>query len=205
MNAKINPDLVQLARPIGFFKKDEKNARLHPKESVQAIKDSFLMFGQQKPLVVLEDGTIVAGHGGLMAAQELEWEHLAAVIFEDEKSARAYAVADNRTAEKSSWDNALLLENLQLAQEEGFKLQDLGFSEDDVEALNPKEKQGKASFQNALNYKLSYEMIFATHDQQTKFFDFVRWLNKTYSGETVAERMCAFIDERVDEVKRAQG
>jgi ParB-like chromosome segregation protein Spo0J len=80
MKANINTELLGLCKPLSFFKLDPKNARSHPRRSLDAIKASYTQFGQQKPVVCLQDGTLVAGNGQLTVAQELGWDQLAAVL-----------------------------------------------------------------------------------------------------------------------------
>jgi ParB-like chromosome segregation protein Spo0J len=106
VSAIVSPDLVRFLRPITDFRQDTRNARRHPPESIEAIKASLSSFGQQKPIVALASGQVVAGNGTLTAARELGWDKLAAVVFANEARATAYAVADNRTAELSTWDSA---------------------------------------------------------------------------------------------------
>lgn len=111
----INPALQPLARPIEVLKEDPRNARRHDQRSVDAIAESLTLHGQQKPVVALKDGTVIAGNGTLQAARSLGWGRLAAVVFEDASRARAYALADNRTAELSAWDPAALAADIDAA------------------------------------------------------------------------------------------
>jgi ParB-like chromosome segregation protein Spo0J len=105
----INPSLATLAVAIGDLREDPDNANLHNERSVEDIAASFKEFGQQKPLVYKKGGTVVAGNGGLRAAKRLGWTHVAAVLFEGtSERARAYAIADNRTAEHSERDEDVL-------------------------------------------------------------------------------------------------
>ena len=100
----INPQLIGLRTPIAALHADPNNRRRHPQRSLDAIKQSLQKFGQQKPVVALEDGTVIAGNGTLAAAQALGWDALAVVCFSNAADARAYALADNRSAELSEWD-----------------------------------------------------------------------------------------------------
>lgn len=103
---KINPALEVLARPVDSLMLDERNARKHERRSIDAIKTSLATYGQQKPIVALTSGVVIAGNGTLEAARELGWDRLAVVTFdnEDEARARAFAIMDNRSAELSEWD-----------------------------------------------------------------------------------------------------
>lgn len=127
----INADLLALARPIAWFKPDPKNARKHSTRNVKAIADSLRMFGQQKPVVALEDGTVIAGNGTLEAAKSLGMPDLACVVFADAEKARAFAIADNRTAELAEWDVDALTSSLKDLVESGVLIEDVGFSADE--------------------------------------------------------------------------
>jgi hypothetical protein len=107
--AKIAESLQRFRKPIAELREDPENARLHSEESVKAIAASLRAFGQQRVIVALKDGgRVVAGNGTLRAARSLGWLSIAAVVFKDEAKARAYALADNRTSELSTWDSEVL-------------------------------------------------------------------------------------------------
>lgn len=98
---------------------DSENARRHDARSIEAIAASLATFGQQKP-VVLVGNKVIAGNGAVVAARKLGWTHIAAVAFPDEHTARAYALADNRTAELSQWDNTALAAALDAVNAQGL-------------------------------------------------------------------------------------
>jgi hypothetical protein len=109
-HAHIAEPLRKLAVPISELHPDPSNARRHGQRNLDAIQASLAAFGQRKPLVVQREGMIVrAGNGTLAAAQALGWDHIAAVVI-DEDSAQAvqFAIADNRTAELAEWDDETL-------------------------------------------------------------------------------------------------
>lgn len=103
---RINGDLAPLVVPIRSLKPDPANANTHPDRSLASLRWSLERFGQQKPVVALRDGTVVAGNGLLLAARELTWKRLACVRLDtdDANEARAFALADNRTAQLAEWD-----------------------------------------------------------------------------------------------------
>jgi hypothetical protein len=106
--ANINDNLKDL-RDLGSLHEDPRNARRHPTRNLDAIKASLRDLGQQKPIVVDRKGKIVAGNGTYRAAQALGWDKIAVVEFQGtEKEARAFAIADNRTAELAEWDPVML-------------------------------------------------------------------------------------------------
>ena len=118
---------------IKQLKFDKRNARKHDKKNIKAIKDSLLKFSQQKPIVVMEDGTVIAGNGTLQAAIELGWETIDVhwtALKKDE--AIAYGLADNRSAELAEWDDDSLQELLSELDAEGWDLEGLGWNSDDL-------------------------------------------------------------------------
>lgn len=77
------PDLLPLVRSIAGLRIDQRNARKHPAVNLEAVKQSLATSGQVKPVVVVPDGTIIAGNGMVLAAQALGWTHIAAVTYPD--------------------------------------------------------------------------------------------------------------------------
>lgn len=120
--------------PVSKLKPDKKNARKHGAKNLAAIKNSLKKFGQQKNIVILKDGTVIAGNGTLEAAKSLGWKKLAVHVFSGTAAeARAFAIADNRTGELAEWDEDFLARELKdLAVD--FKLEDLGFDAADLSA-----------------------------------------------------------------------
>lgn len=98
--------LRPLARPITDFRLLDGNPR---RGDVASVKRSLKRFGQRKPIVVRADGTVEAGNTTLKAALELGWTEIAAASFgDDDATAKAFALADNRTSELGVFDMAAL-------------------------------------------------------------------------------------------------
>ena len=57
-------------RTVGSLKPDPRNARTHPKRQLEQITASIKEFGFVNPILIDEQGTIIAGHGRLRAANE---------------------------------------------------------------------------------------------------------------------------------------
>ena len=106
----ILPELRDLAVPIDSLVPDPVNARSHPKRNLDATKASLASFTQRKPIVARKSDRVVeAGNATLEVAKLLGWSHVAAVFpDDDEKTATAYALADNRTAELAEWEKTNL-------------------------------------------------------------------------------------------------
>ena len=103
-------------REISLLIPDPDNARARGPRGIQAIAASLEAFGQQKPIIVAADGTIIAGNGVAEAARSLGWKTVLAIVSDLPASeARAFAVADNRTAELSYWNEPALHAALEAA------------------------------------------------------------------------------------------
>jgi hypothetical protein len=132
---KIADDLKRLTVPIEDLREDPDNVRVHDERSVSALAMALQEFGQQKPIVALEDGTVIAGNGVFMAAKRIGAKKIAVVRFADPAKARAFAIADNRMSELSRFDEEALsraVNDLQLA---GYGTDALGFDAEEVSRL----------------------------------------------------------------------
>jgi len=118
-----------------------KNARTHPQEQVDQIAASMERFGFTIPMLVSESGTIIAGHGRLMAAMQLGMAEVPVMIARgwSDEDRRLYTLADNRLAETSEWDPEMLQVEWAELRELGLgdDLSMIGFSEDDLNDLLP--------------------------------------------------------------------
>ena len=127
--------LKSLAVSIDSLHGLEDNPR---KGDVDAVAASLARFGQRKPIVARrDDGTIIAGNHTWQAAKKLGWQEIAvAFVGDDDVTAQAYALADNRTAELGSYDEELLLQMIQDIQKiDEALLADTGWARKDYEQL----------------------------------------------------------------------
>jgi ParB-like chromosome segregation protein Spo0J len=109
---------------------DPQNARQHDEKNLKAIQGSLKEFGQRKPIVITEAGVIVAGNGTVEAAKRLGWLEIQAVRVPSDwtpNQIKAFALADNRTAELASWNMEVLDEQLWELEQEELDVTVLGF------------------------------------------------------------------------------
>lgn len=98
----IADDLQPLARPIDTLHLLDGNPR---RGDVEAVARSYQRFGQRKPIVARRDGTVIAGNHQLLAARSLGWTEIAVVyVDDDDLTASAFALADNRISDLGSYD-----------------------------------------------------------------------------------------------------
>jgi len=133
MKHKIEESLSSLIVPIDSVNLDKRNARTG--HDVDLIAKSLQRYGQRTPIVVNANQKmrIEKGNGTYKAAQHLGWSHIAAVIVHDDKeTATGYSLVDNRSSDKSSWDQDVLYSILQeLDLEEVIT----GFTIDDIPSM----------------------------------------------------------------------
>ena len=103
--------------PLKNVVPDPRNPRSHGRDQIRAIARSVETFGFNAPILVDKRNQIVAGHGRYEAAKILGLAEVPVVRLEHltETQARAYMLADNKLADRSSWDDrkvAIVLKEL---------------------------------------------------------------------------------------------
>lgn len=113
------------------------NARTHDAAQVAQIAASMREFGFTNPILIDPKGGIIAGHGRLLAAQQLGWDHVPVIVLHGltATQCRAYVLADNKLALNAGWDANLLRTELEALQIDGFDLSLAGFGEDELAGL----------------------------------------------------------------------
>jgi hypothetical protein len=115
-----------------------RNARTHSPEQVDQIARSMKEWGWTNPILVGEDGGIIAGHGRVLAARQLGIAEVPVMIAEgwSEEQKRAYIIADNKLALNAGWDDEMLRVELSDLGALGFDLALVGFSADELSAMS---------------------------------------------------------------------
>lgn len=92
--------------------------------AVAAVAESIKRFGFKVPIVVDANMVIIAGHTRLEAAKKVGLEKVPVIVAEDlsEDQAKAFRLADNKTAEIAVWDFEKLEEELDAIDADGWLL-----------------------------------------------------------------------------------
>lgn len=122
----------------------EFNAKKHDQKQIKLIAESIKRFGCKQPIVVDNQGIIIAGHGRYLAMTTiLEWDQFKKAIYSKkgetfipyiladdltEKEIKAYRLADNKLNE-SKWVMSLVKDELRLINDDEL-MRISGFSGD---------------------------------------------------------------------------
>jgi 16S rRNA G966 N2-methylase RsmD len=118
-----------------------RNSRTHSDEQISQLAASIKEWGWTTPVLVDEDGSIIAGHGRTLAAQRLKMTEVPVMVakgWSDAKK-RAYVIADNKLAMNAGWDEQMLALEFSELQGMDFDLDLTGFTADEIAALMPEE------------------------------------------------------------------
>jgi hypothetical protein len=114
-----------------------KNARTHSDEQIAQISSSIKEFGFTNPILITGDGSIIAGHGRVMAAKKLKLTEIPCIELNHltEMQRQAYILADNKLALNAGWDDNLLALELKDLEYQGYDLSLIGFSDKELGSL----------------------------------------------------------------------
>jgi ParB-like chromosome segregation protein Spo0J len=114
-----------------------KNARTHTPAQVAQIAASIREFGFTNPILIDEADSVIAGHGRILAADELAIEDAPCIrlthLSEDQK--RAYRIADNKIPLNAGWDLALLRDELIDLDKSDYDVKLTGFDDEELQSL----------------------------------------------------------------------
>lgn len=190
-----------------------RNARTHSDEQVQQIARSMREWGWTNPVLLDEDGMIIAGHGRILAAKTLGYEEAPCMVARgwSEAKKRAYIIADNKLALNAGWDIGLLASELDDLSLDGYDHAIVGFSEDDMadlsDALNARTDMPDL---NADDRAPFIQVTFTLHDDQAgavrealkrakALGPFIDTGNENSNGNALARICRMFMEARHDE------
>ena len=132
-------------REIAALRPHPRNYRRHPEHQLAILRESLRVHGQQKPVVITPDGTILAGHGLVEAARAEGWTEIACHVY-DGPYPEAFLAMDNRASDLAEDDEAALAALLRDLEAQD-QLSATGWEPDDLEELllrlEAEEKSGR--------------------------------------------------------------
>jgi DNA modification methylase len=123
--------------PLDRLVPHARNARTHSEAQVAQIAGSIAEFGFVNPVLVGDDGVIVAGHGRVLAARKLGLTEAPVIVLSHltPPQRRALMIADNRIAENAGWDEEMLAAELAALRDDDIDLGLLGFEDAEIDRL----------------------------------------------------------------------
>lgn len=140
--------------PTASLQPNPRNARTHSRKQIKQIAESIQKFGFNNPILVDDQGEVIAGHGRLEAANLLGLSIVPVVRLSHLSDAekRAYVLADNKIALNAGWDSELLaleLEELSvLLPEVDLDLEITGFETGEIDLLMSDHDEQDANAEN---------------------------------------------------------
>lgn len=131
-------------RPVAALIPYARNARTHSDAQVAQIAASIKEWGWTTPVLIDSEGSIIAGHGRIMAARKLGLAEVPVMVAEGWTDAqkKAYVLADNQLALNAGWDSDLLALELKDLDANGFKLDLIGFDDNFLASLLTDKTEG---------------------------------------------------------------
>ena len=121
-------------RDVSALVPHARNARRHTAAQVAEIAGLIREWGWTVPILIDEHDTIIAGHGRVLAAQQLAIADVPVVVARGWSDAqkRAYMIADNEVTAHSTWNKELLRVELADLAQQGVNLETIGFDAVDL-------------------------------------------------------------------------
>ncbi len=113
------------------------NARTHSEDQIVRLAGSIAEFGFVNPILVAGDGTVIAGHGRLMAAKRMGLDEVPVIVLDHLSDAqrRALVIADNKLSDLAGWDLDMLAREVARLRDEAFDLDVLGITDEELADL----------------------------------------------------------------------
>ena len=125
---------------LNEIKPYENNAKQHPKEQIEQIKKSIEEFGNNDPIAIDENNTIIEGHGRYYALKELGYEEAECIRLThlNEEQKKAYILVHNKLTMNSDFDFEIL--NNELADIFNIDMENFGFFDEQEELIDQLEQ-----------------------------------------------------------------
>jgi ParB-like chromosome segregation protein Spo0J len=124
-----------------------RNARTHKPAQIAQIAAAIREWGWTMPVLVDEEGELIAGHARVLAARQLHIGHVPTLVARGWSPAqkRAYRLADNKLTLNASWDDELLAGEIEDLDAENYDRTLLGFSDRELKRMFDQPATGDAT------------------------------------------------------------
>jgi hypothetical protein len=149
---------------INELKEYSNNAKLHPDEQIEQIKQSIKDFGMNDPLAIDKNNVIIEGHGRLLACRQLGIEQVPVIRLNEltEEQRKAYTLVHNKLTMNSDFDIDVLQDELSNIID--FDMESYGFEflDDDEELEEVIEPE--VQFTEVLGEEHNYIVLYFDND-----------------------------------------
>jgi hypothetical protein len=180
----------------------------NPRKNLNAEKvaSSIKEFGFQQPIVLDKENVIIVGHTRFEAAKILGLEKVPVVIADLPKNkAKAYRIADNRLNQDSSWDTKLLNLEFNDLINDNYNLDNLGFTNDELDTLLLKDNNNSDELLNPDNLEQTNEFsdikmvqIFLNPENHEKFNEAIQKIYEKHKIDNISDAVLKAVLNETD-------
>ena len=182
------------------------NSKMHSPYQIEKLSQSIKVLGFLDPVEILEDNTVINGHGRVAAAKVVGLEEVPVRVLSElpEDQALAYSTLDNVTTLLTGLNPDLMVDKIKDKELDPVLLVEAGYSTSDLTLLethdalkgystvNEIEDPGLKDINNVKDYKVKFS---ARTDRQVLIAnEFIRFLEDRYK-EPPSIAMLRFIGE----------
>lgn len=189
-------------RPVSALLPYAQNTKQHTPDQIASICRSITRYGFNDPIGIRPDGTIVEGHGRLLAARELGMEQVPVLVLADltDEQADKYRIAHNKISLTTGFKFDVLVGILrEITGATDIKLADMGFSDEAAQRIFemfPADGAPAGRAPRRAMAPLEYEIIFETKEQKSRFDGFLKAIRlESGHAATPGRALKDFIEE----------
>lgn len=182
---------------ISDLKPYERNARIHPQSQVDLLVQNIKKFGFTTPILIDEKNEIIAGHGRLLALQQMKTVEAPCVRIEglSEQEVKALRLADNKIASMGEWDDDLVWDELENLKDYEIEIDGDLISLTDLIGIETEMKNIKENFKNSeidldTSNGFEYKVLFYDNEE---YLDFIQKVNDIKAEQGIPETKDLFI------------
>lgn len=156
--------------PRSKLKPYQKNAKDHPPEQVEQLAALITEFGFTFPVLVREDGEIIAGHGRLMALEKLGHTKVPVIVARNwtDAQVKAYRLADNSVAAGSTWIPDFVRSELADLEKMDYDITAFGLDTIELPPLGPDTNEGPPERAARSKRTLFISVLISDHEKARK-------------------------------------
>ena len=198
----MNIQEMEITKIIPYINNPRKNL------NIDKVASSIKEFGFQQPIVVDEENIIIVGHTRFEAAKKLGLEKVPVTIAKLSKNqAKAYRIADNRLNQDASWDTKLLNLEFNDLIGDNYNLDNLGFTNDELDNLFLKDEKGSEEELNPDDFPdeeisdVKMVQLFFNKENDEKFREAIDKIYKKHNIDNISDAVLRAVLNETDSMQ----